>query len=69
MFFEVISALATVGLSLGLTPDLSHIGKLVIMLLMFIGRIGIMTVIYAASRTAKLDENLIQYPEEEIVVG
>lgn len=69
VFFEVISALATVGLSLGLTPDLSHIGKLVIMLLMFIGRIGIMTVIYAASRTAKLDENLIQYPEEEIVVG
>lgn len=69
VFFEVISALATVGLSLGLTPDLSDFGKIIIMLLMFIGRIGIMTVIYAASRTAKIDEDLIQYPEEEIVVG
>ncbi|MFZ2476740.1 MAG: potassium transporter TrkG, partial [Lactococcus raffinolactis] len=47
VFFEVISALATVGLSLGLTPELSAIGKLLIMVLMFIGRIGIMTVIYA----------------------
>lgn len=69
VFFEVISALATVGLSLGLTPDLSVIGKLLIMILMFIGRIGIMTVIYALSNHAKIDEELIQYPEEEIVVG
>ncbi|WP_460055093.1 TrkH family potassium uptake protein [Pseudolactococcus yaeyamensis] len=69
VFFEVISALATVGLSLGLTPDLTAIGKLLIMVLMFIGRIGIMTVIYALSSHAKIDEELIQYPEEEIVVG
>lgn len=69
VFFEVISALATVGLSLGLTPELSAIGKLLIMVLMFIGRIGIMTVIYALGSHAKVDEELIQYPEEEIVVG
>ncbi|GFH40785.1 K+ transporter trk [Lactococcus insecticola] len=69
VFFEVISALATVGLSLGLTPDLTDIGKIIIMLLMFIGRIGVMTVIYAASRPAKIDEDLIQYPDEEIIVG
>lgn len=69
VFFEVISALATVGLSLGLTPELSVIGKILIMVLMFIGRIGIMTVIYALSSHAKIDEELIRYPEEEIVVG
>ena len=69
VFFEVISALATVGLSLGLTPDLTVIGKILIMVLMFIGRIGIMTVIYALGSHAKIDEELIRYPEEEIVVG
>lgn len=69
VFFEVISALATVGLSLGLTPDLTAIGKILIMVLMFIGRIGIMTVIYALGSHAKIDEELIRYPEEEIVVG
>ena len=69
VFFEVISALATVGLSLGLTPDLTAIGKILIMVLMFIGRIGIMTVIYALGSNAKIDEELIRYPEEEIVVG
>jgi trk system potassium uptake protein len=52
-----------------LTPELSAIGKLLIMVLMFIGRIGIMTVIYALGSHAKVDEELIQYPEEEIVVG
>lgn len=69
VFFEVISALATVGLSLGLTPHLTVIGKLTIMILMFVGRIGIMTVIYAVSSRSKVDETLIQYPDEEIVVG
>lgn len=69
VFFEVISALATVGLSLGLTPDLTAIGKILIMVLMFIGRIGIMIVIYALGSHAKIDEELIRYPEEEIVVG
>ena len=69
VFFEVISALATVGLALGLTPDLTAIGKILIIVLMFIGRIGIMTVIYALGSHAKIDEELIRYPEEEIVVG
>ena len=67
--YLVISALATVGLSLGLTPDLTAIGKILIMVLMFIGRIGIMTVIYALGSQAKIDEEFIRYPEEEIVVG
>ncbi|WCJ47224.1 Trk family potassium uptake protein [Levilactobacillus brevis] len=43
ILFEVLSAFGTVGLSLGLTPHLTVIGKLVIMLLMFIGRVGIFT--------------------------
>ncbi|MFC6296129.1 TrkH family potassium uptake protein [Lactiplantibacillus daoliensis] len=66
--FEVLSAFGTVGLSLGLTPHLTVVGKLVIMLLMFIGRVGIFTSLYALSkRQAKV--NLIRYPAENILIG
>ncbi len=43
LLFEVASALGTVGISTGITPDLSSIGKLVIIILMFIGRLGVLT--------------------------
>ncbi|MFC6202412.1 TrkH family potassium uptake protein [Lactiplantibacillus nangangensis] len=66
--FEVLSAFGTVGLSLGLTPHLTVVGKIVIMLLMFIGRVGIFTSLYALSkRQAKV--NLIRYPAENILIG
>ncbi|VDG20755.1 TrkH family potassium uptake protein [Lactiplantibacillus mudanjiangensis] len=66
--FEVLSAFGTVGLSLGLTPHLTVIGKLVIMLLMFIGRVGIFTSLYSLSkRQPKV--NSIRYPEENILIG
>ncbi|BDZ31148.1 potassium transporter TrkG [Lactiplantibacillus sp. WILCCON 0030] len=66
--FEVLSAFGTVGLSLGLTPHLTVVGKLIIMLLMFIGRVGIFTSLYALSkRQAKV--NLIRYPAENILIG
>ncbi len=65
--FEVVSALATVGLSLGATPVLSDGGKVVIILLMFIGRLGPLTLIYAlASRTRATG---YQLAEEQIVLG
>lgn len=66
--FEVLSAFGTVGLSLGLTPHLTVVGKIVIMLLMFIGRVGIFTSLYALSkRQAKV--SLIRYPAENILIG
>ncbi|EIW13558.1 Potassium uptake protein, integral membrane component, KtrB [Lactiplantibacillus pentosus KCA1] len=68
VLFEALSAFGTVGLSLGLTPHLSVIGKIIIMLLMFIGRVGIFTSLYALSkRQAKV--NLIRYPAENILIG
>ena len=68
ILFEVLSAFGTVGLSLGLTMHLTIIGKLVIILLMFIGRVGIFTSLYALSkRQAKV--SLIRYPEENILIG
>jgi len=66
--FEVLSAFGTVGLSLGLTPHLTVIGKLGIMLLMFIGRVGIFTSLYALSkRQTKVSR--IRYPEENVLIG
>ncbi|TGD18597.1 TrkH family potassium uptake protein [Levilactobacillus suantsaiihabitans] len=66
--FEVLSAFGTVGLSLGLTPHLTVIGKLVIMLLMFIGRVGIFTSLYSLSKR-QTKFNQIRYPEENILIG
>ncbi len=67
IFFEVISAGATVGLSLGLTPDLTDTGRLLVTVLMFIGRIGPLSLALALGgmdRTA-----LVRYPEARILVG
>lgn len=66
--FEVLSAFGTVGLSLGLTPHLTVIGKLVIMLLMFIGRVGIFTSLYSLSKR-QTKVNQIRYPEENVLIG
>lgn len=68
IFFEVLSAFGTVGLSLGLTPHLTVIGKLVIMLLMFVGRVGIFTSLYSLSKR-QTKVNQIRYPEENILIG
>lgn len=66
--FEVLSAFGTVGLSMGLTPDLSAVGKIVIILLMFIGRVGIFTSLYSLSKR-QTRVNRIRYPEENILIG
>lgn len=68
ILFEVASAINTVGLSLGLTPFLSTLGKLIIILLMFIGRVGPLTIVMALSLKQK-SENSIKYIEEKILIG
>jgi trk system potassium uptake protein TrkH len=65
--FEVYSALGTVGLSMGLTPRLSGLGKTVIMLLMFVGRLGPITAFVALARTGR--DRPIEYPQEEPLIG
>ncbi len=59
--FEVVSAMGTVGLSLGVTPQLSEFGKIVIILLMFIGRLGPAS--FALATLTKQKELKIKYPE------
>ena len=67
LLFETASALGTVGLSLGITSGLSDAGKLVLVLLMFWGRVGIITFLYGlVKREAR---GKISYPDAEIPVG
>ena len=65
--FETVSAIGTVGLSLGITPSLSPISHLILILLMFLGRVGGLTLIYAAINSKNTDVS--QRPVEKIIVG
>ena len=68
MAFETASALGTTGLSLGVTPELSVQGKLVVACLMFAGRVGPLTLI-AAMRTKPRGSSVIQLREGKILIG
>lgn len=65
--FEVISAFSTVGLSMGITADLSVMSKILLIITMFIGRLGPMTFALALGEK-KVKQNL-RYPKENILVG
>lgn len=67
LVFEVVSAFATVGLSLGITPELSIPSKFILMVTMFIGRIGPLTLLIALSK--RESKGVFNYPEENIMIG
>lgn len=67
ILYEVTSAFGTVGITLGLTTKLSFIGKILIILTMYCGRVGPMTVILALAN--KKGKSSIKYPEDKILVG
>lgn len=67
LLFETVSAFATVGLSTGITAGLSPAGKIVIIILMFIGRVGPLTFLTAAGKKQKNDD--IEYPYGNIAIG
>lgn len=66
IFFEVVSAYATVGLSLGITAQLTSVSKIILCIVMFVGRVGILTLL-----SIWLTENKrnVKHPEENIIVG
>jgi trk system potassium uptake protein TrkH len=65
--FETFSALGTVGLSLGITAELSAPGQLIIMGLMFLGRLGPLTLALALLEGEP--DKRIKYPAEAVVIG
>lgn len=67
ILYETVSALATVGATRGLTSELSSIGKILITICMYLGRLGPMTMAFAFGMKDK--KNLIRYPESFISIG
>ena len=67
IFFEAVSAFGTVGLSTGITPGLSPAGRVLIILVMFVGRVGPLTLAMAVGR--KREVGRFQYAEENLMVG
>lgn len=67
ILFESTSAFATVGLSMGLTPHLSSVGKALIILSMFAGRVGPLTIAYAV--TVRRNPDAFRYPKGKIMIG
>lgn len=67
IMFEATSAFATVGLSMGLTPELSSIGKGIIIFTMFAGRVGPLTIAYAV--TIRRNPDAFRYPKGKIMIG
>ena len=65
--FETASAVGTVGLSLGITPELNLLSRVVLILLMFFGRVGGLTLIFAALSSAQ--KKVSKLPKEKITVG
>ncbi|MDC4223834.1 MAG: TrkH family potassium uptake protein [Candidatus Manganitrophus sp.] len=67
LLFEVVSAFNTVGLSTGITPQLSPAGKLILIFTMFVGRIGPLTL--AFSLAERVNRGTYRYPRERVIVG
>lgn len=66
-FYETASAIGTVGVSLGVTPTLSLPSHLILILFMFIGRVGGLTLIYSTLSLA--NKNVSRFPKERITIG
>lgn len=69
VMFEVFSAFNTVGLSIGLTSKLTEVGKILIMLAMYFGRVGTLTLLFAFTNKIDNNKKCIKYPEARITVG
>lgn len=65
--FETASAIGTVGLTLGITPGLGVISQIILMILMFLGRVGGLTLIYAALSGS--GKKISKLPQEKMTVG
>lgn len=67
IIFEVSSAFGTCGLSMGITPDLTTGSKALSMMLMFIGRVGILTFLFIIR--GNVMKELYHYPKEKVIIG
>lgn len=68
IIFEVISAISTAGLSIGLTMQLVGVSKYIIMMIMFMGRVGLLTIIRGTFSIEKNKKINVKYPEIDIII-
>lgn len=68
IFFEAVSAFSNTGLSLGITPFMSWLGKLTLIVLMYIGRVGPLTLVLAVGARVVL-QNKVDYPNGKVLIG
>ncbi len=69
LLFEATAAFSTAGLTLNYTPNLSSIGKVILCITMFVGRVGPLTIVIAFAKRATGNKGNLKYPEEKILVG
>ncbi|WP_313891470.1 TrkH family potassium uptake protein [Psychrobacillus sp.] len=67
LIFEITSAFGTCGMTLGITGDLSSVGKVIIMILMFIGRVGLISFLFTLG--GKSNKTKYRYPKERVIIG
>jgi trk system potassium uptake protein TrkH len=68
LLFETVSAFGTVGLSMGVTPTLTSLGRILIIITMFAGRVGPLTAMIALAQSAR-PKNLIRRVEDRVLIG
>lgn len=68
LLFEVVSGFGTVGLSMGVTPFLTVAGKLCLTVMMYLGRVGPLTLVLAVGSRVVLPSN-VEYPEGKVLIG
>ena len=69
LIFEAVSAFGTVGLSVGVTATLSEMGRVIIILLMFVGRVGPLALVAAMSLAGRRTTSSFRYGEEQVIIG
>ncbi len=69
ILYEVISAFGTVGLTIGVTAELTPPAELVMSVVMFIGRVGLMTIAFGLTRKHSKGQNHLVYPEGKVMIG
>ncbi len=69
LLFETASALGTVGVTVGITSELTNIGKIIVSIIMFLGRLGPITIGVALTIKQSTKVNKLDFPEEEVLVG
>jgi trk system potassium uptake protein TrkH len=69
LIFEAVSAFGTTGLSMGVTATLSGMGRVIIILLMFVGRVGPLALVAAMSLAGRRTPSSFRYGEEQVIIG